>query len=489
MSNDLRKEYERQLANIRTLRELYEERSRIHRRETKLLKSSITEKDKEIEENVRIISELQERVQQLEKDDSHKYDTIKSLESNLGLAKAECRQFQAELTVINQLFSHILMAFSSSPDLDLDKLLKQLEAHHDLLKDIVSNEVSSEVSSALPKVLLDLVNQISLESQDISTDSDFGNATEQSAKECYELVPATLHNLNSPAEIAENLPKVWKVLIELLSHQSANISAADICEEESDNRCFKTIVTPKGPSLVLSVSKTFFRLKELIIEKKSLEKDMNNLKQLNTHLETRLQDQEKRFDVVSSELSKTWNFVSKLQKEHQLLHTQEQILRYELAQKRKLLKELKEELEYSREKWQQAREKNSKTEKEWLVLRKEFAARKKTIINLDENNSVESGYSDEKEESSDEEPGYETDISECNQKVDEPCEDEVETDDVLLSENSTLVDHPIQNETGSEIDPTHSTDFTLTNNDDNHILANENMNQSVVKPFKMKLQE
>lgn len=44
--------------------------------------------------------------------------------------------------------------------------MKRLEENHDLLKDIVNNEVSSEVSSALPKVLLDLINQISAEDEE-----------------------------------------------------------------------------------------------------------------------------------------------------------------------------------------------------------------------------------------------------------------------------------------------------------------------------------
>lgn len=101
--------------------------------------------------------------------------------------------------------------------------------------------------------------------------------------------------------------------------------------------------------------------------------------------------------------------VGKLQKQHQMLHTQEKILRYELAQKRKLLTQLKEELEYSREKWAQAREKNSTTEEQWKQLRTEFASRKNTL-NDDSNNSAESGYSDDKEcSSSDDEPSYDTD--------------------------------------------------------------------------------
>lgn len=220
------------------------------------------------------------------------------------------------------------------------------------------------------------------------------------------------NKLKSASEIVENLPKVWKVLIELLSHQSVPESIS----EKVENPCYNVVETPKGPNLVLSVSKTFIRLKDLILEKKSLERETGRLKHLNTHLECRLQEQEKRLETVSHELSETWHVVGKLQKKHQLLHTQEKILRYELAQKRKLLTQLREQLEDSREKWQEARQRNSDTEKQWKLLRIEFASRKNTQAD-DCNNSVESGYSDDKECSSEDEPGYETDVSECNQKV------------------------------------------------------------------------
>ena len=86
--------------------------------------------------------------------------------------------------------------------------------------------------------------------------------------------------------------------------------------------------------------------------------------------------QEKRLSTVSDELSKTWNVVGRMQEQHQQLHTHEKILRYELQQKRKMLQELKKELEYCREKWQSARQKNTNTEHEWKCLRREFAARK-----------------------------------------------------------------------------------------------------------------
>lgn len=117
-----------------------------------------------------------------------------------------------------------------------------------------------------------------------------------------------------------------------------------------------------------------------------------------------------------------------MQAQHQQLHTHEKILRYELQQKRKMLQELKQELEYCREKWESARQKNTNTELEWKNLRREFAARKALAvrdslnnrqvksIKLDQNynyhfknlifflyHSGESGFSDERGDESDEE--------------------------------------------------------------------------------------
>lgn len=142
--------------------------------------------------------------------------------------------------------------------------------------------------------------------------------------------------------------------------------------------------------MVLSVSKTYIRLKDLILEKKFLQKETKKLKNLNSHLENRLGEQEKRLSTVSIELNKTWNLVGRMQRQHRQLHTNEQVLRYQLQQKRRMLGELKEELEYCRRKWALAKEKNKESQSQWESLRLEFIKRKE----LDGNNSAESGYSD-----------------------------------------------------------------------------------------------
>lgn len=142
--------------------------------------------------------------------------------------------------------------------------------------------------------------------------------------------------------------------------------------------------------MVLSVSKTYIKLKDLILEKKFLQKETNKLKNFNSHLESRLEQQEKRLGAVSVELNKTWNLVGRMQRQHRQLHTHEQVLRYQLQQKRRMLSELKEELEYCRRKWALAKEKNKESQTQWDSLRLEFSKRKQ----LDASNSAESGYSD-----------------------------------------------------------------------------------------------
>lgn len=148
--------------------------------------------------------------------------------------------------------------------------------------------------------------------------------------------------------------------------------------------------TPTGPQMVLSVSKTYIRLKDLIMEKKFLQKETKKLKNLNCHLESRLGEQEQRLGAVSIELNKTWNLVGRMQRQHRQLHTHEQVLRYQLQQKRRMLTELKEELEYCRRKWALAKEKNNESQSQWETLRLEFSKRKESDLN----NSAESGYSD-----------------------------------------------------------------------------------------------
>lgn len=144
------------------------------------------------------------------------------------------------------------------------------------------------------------------------------------------------------------------------------------------------------------------------MEKKFLQKETKKLKNLNSHLESRLGEQEQRLGAVTIELNKTWNLVGRMQRQHRQLHTHEQVLRYQLQQKRRMLSELKEELQYCRRKWALAKEKNNESQSQWETLRLEFSKRKESDLN----NSGESGYSDS--------PASEEDEEDSSMEIDTP---------------------------------------------------------------------
>lgn len=197
------------------------------------------------------------------------------------------------------MISQILLGFNANGNnLDIDKLVSMLEENRDLLNEMAVKEEFSgiEEGAFLPKLLYDLFLQVNGDGK-----------IEEKTEESQEIKkPVTVE------EVAEKLPKVWRVLIELLSHHN-KLNEIQLHDDEKElDDCYKSIQTASGPQAVLSVSKTFVKLKDLILEKKSLQKDTTRLKTLYSHLETRLDKQEKRLSTVSMELTKTWHLVGKI---------------------------------------------------------------------------------------------------------------------------------------------------------------------------------
>ncbi len=182
--------------------------------------------------------------------------------------------------------------------IDIDKLCKMLEQNRDLLNEMAIKEDYSGIDEGyfLPKLLYDIFLQVN-PTTTTTTINDEAKC-EKAQKE-----------ISTPEEIASKLPKVWRVLIELFNHHNRlNDEEARVFDD-----CYKSIQTASGSSqAVLSVSKTFLKLRDLILEKRSLQKDTTRLKTLYSHLEQRLDKQEKRLSAVSLELTKTWHLVGKI---------------------------------------------------------------------------------------------------------------------------------------------------------------------------------
>ncbi|XP_058122406.1 uncharacterized protein LOC131293258 [Anopheles ziemanni] len=399
MSDDLRREYDRQLTNIRNLRDLYEERERVSRMERDNLLRQLDLKKGELATEQEKNKNLESLVESLQTDLSRLRAEQEQTQEKLSHSQAETRQLQLEMGVVNQFISKFLLGMSRKPtagDINIDKLAAVLEENRALLIEMTKEEAETlDTGAFLPRALYDLVAEVDeaneSEAEESRETTGKGNGEEAGEEASGEEDEFTEVQKASPEEIADKLPKVWRVLIELVNHQE-RAQPVPFVEGGESEECLKSVQTSRGPKTVVSVSKTYIKLKDLILEKKSLKKETNRLRTLNSHLERRLDTQEKRLSAVSLELTKTWHLVGKMQRQHRQLHTQEQILRYHLQQKRRLLSELKEELEYCRLKWSAARQKNIESEDQWRSLKADFAARRKQDSL---NNSGESGYSDE----------------------------------------------------------------------------------------------
>lgn len=395
MSTDLRREYERQMANIRSLRELYEERERISRMERDNLLRQLELRKNDLEAEQEKNKNLESHVATMQTDLEATKAELFQTKEKLSQSEAQARQLQSEMTVVNRFISKFLLGMSqkqATSSVRLDKLAEVLAENRDLLIEMTKQEAETiDLGAFLPRALYDLVAEVDDdEAEEVVEGTSTASELPGSEDEDDELLNGVVQKA-SPEQIADKLPKVWRVLIELVNHQE-RAEQVQFAENGESEECLKTEQTKNGSKMVVSVSKTYLKLKDLILEKKSLKKETNRLKTLNTHLERRLEAQEKRLSVVSLELTKTWHLVGKMQRQHRQLHTQEQILRYHLQQKRRLLSELKEELEYCRLKWSAARQKNSESEDQWRQLKADFAARKQQDSL---NASGESGYSDE----------------------------------------------------------------------------------------------
>lgn len=90
-----------------------------------------------------------------------------------------------------------------------------LEDNRDLINDITNRENSKEKAAALPKLIFDLVTQSNNEKDNLMS-ADEATTSELNVEQ----IPIK-PSVTSAQEIIHNLPKVWKVLNELLNHQKA----------------------------------------------------------------------------------------------------------------------------------------------------------------------------------------------------------------------------------------------------------------------------
>lgn len=107
-----------------------------------------------------MVRELQEKTIQLEASLNERSDALEELEFQLGDSVAECQNLTGQMARINGLFTQMLLGCRS--DIDLDRLVHLLHENHDLIADITAKGGGSDIAPVLPKLILDLITQVSI---------------------------------------------------------------------------------------------------------------------------------------------------------------------------------------------------------------------------------------------------------------------------------------------------------------------------------------
>lgn len=126
IGEDLRTEHDRHVEDIRRLKGLYDDRMRV----LVDLKDSAVKEGADVKQKFKCLMKEKESVDEDLKKAEEKIDAqdseVSNLESQLGLTKADCRDLQNQMSLINSLFSQMLLS-ASSADMDLDRLTQLLQ--------------------------------------------------------------------------------------------------------------------------------------------------------------------------------------------------------------------------------------------------------------------------------------------------------------------------------------------------------------------------
>ena len=172
----LREEYETQIKNMKDLKQLYEDRARVLETDKENIKLALAEKTAEAENLKASVAELEEKIAKLEQELREQTDKNVDLELQLGDSVAECRNLSNHMSRINELFTQMLLGAVTSNDMNLDKMTRLLHENHDLIADITSKGCGSDHAPALPKLILDLLNQIERENSSEAEDESESSA-------------------------------------------------------------------------------------------------------------------------------------------------------------------------------------------------------------------------------------------------------------------------------------------------------------------------
>ena len=143
---------------------------------------------------------MEEHVLSLQNDYTQVKDELNETQRRLCQTKIEAKTIKDDMNVVNQFMSKMLFGVNNNR-INIDKLAQVLEENRSLLIEMAKTdpETVDNGGAFLPKLLYEIVSRVDAE-----------NNEKEELQEDEKTVP-------SSEEIASKLPKVWKVLIELLT--------------------------------------------------------------------------------------------------------------------------------------------------------------------------------------------------------------------------------------------------------------------------------
>ncbi len=193
-------------------------------REKESLSRLLGEKEARVSESEALARSLSAKAEQLEGLFQGQLESVRGLQRDLDCACAENKALVREMEALNQMFADMERSH-------VDQALKDYQQ-----SEVISGMCLKESNSFISQTIFSFPSHSPLQ-------VDFSDASHKDSKGKV----TSLHELLTA------------------------VSAAEDTQSSIRNSCFKEVTTKNGTRMVLSVSKTFMKLRDLIVEKKTLE--------------------------------------------------------------------------------------------------------------------------------------------------------------------------------------------------------------------------
>lgn len=239
------------------------------------------------------------------------------------------------------------------------------------------------------------------------------------------------------------------VMQEVLSMQHSKEEGATV---EKDSSVAKEVAGPseelvppriEGCDFVTSLFETMCRnhskMQALMQSESQLEKELADCRELNRLLSNKVHEQERKLCGFVQELDRTRILLAGMEETHHKLQTAKAVMKYELQEKKRLLLNLRQQLESTRENCVRVMRSNAESEIEWKSLREEFQSRKKQ-------DSQDSGVSENGQSTREQTPSSSEDASERDDPEfveEDDRSDSLNVDDIPEEGSAQCIPEPV----------------------------------------------